>query len=184
MSNNCQLVAMGQQTNIWRKDCAWLCSDCGNWFNPACVLNQQALPYWVGRQCSSETFQTKHSRVRGIPGFIFCSIWSKGEGLGPQGQNPASKESPVQLVLYSFKSWFKCHCQLWGCESPAPSGPSLPVAYTIQLLISSVSNIIKPLPGSGCILFWVSGKQKESKKKNCLIPCCLGDYILLGIHSS
>lgn len=104
MSNNCQLVAMGQQTYIWRKDCAWLCSDCGNWFNPACVLNQQALPYWVGRQCSSETFQTKHSRVRGIPGFIFCSIWSKGEGLGPQGQNPASKESPVQLVLYSFKS--------------------------------------------------------------------------------
>lgn len=50
MSHNCQLVAMGQQTNIWGRDCASLCSAGGNQFNPACVLNQQALPYWVGRQ--------------------------------------------------------------------------------------------------------------------------------------
>ena len=83
MSCNCQLVAMGQQTNIWGRDCALLCSDCGNQFNPACVLNQQALPYWVGRQHSSEIFQTENWRVRGIPGFIFSSVWIKGQGLGP-----------------------------------------------------------------------------------------------------
>lgn len=88
MSPNCQLVAMGQQTNIWGRDCASLCSDCGNRFNPACVLNQQALPYWVGRQRSLETFPTENWRVRGIPGFILSSAWSKGQKPGAS-RNPA-----------------------------------------------------------------------------------------------
>lgn len=112
MSNICQLVAMGQQTNIWGRDCASLCSDGGNQFNPACALNQRALPYWVGGQYSFETLQTENWRVRGIPGFFFSSLWSKGQSLGPHR---------VQLAI-EFCGWYCIlfnldlnACQPWGC---------------------------------------------------------------------
>lgn len=64
-------------------------------------------------------------------------------------------------------------------KSLVPSGPSVPIAYTIQLLIHSVSqqifNTIKPLLRSCYALFWVFGKQ--GKEKNFfLIPYPFGGY--------
>lgn len=188
MSNNCQLVAMGQQANIWGRDCESLCSDGGNQFNPACVLNQQALPYWVGRQYSFETIQTENWRVRGIPGFFFSPIWSKGQSLRPHRQSPTCNWV-LWLVLYSFQSWSECLCQPWGCVElwnpwfPQAHHSLLPTQFNYSHVqsVSKYNQTSSRVRLSTLLGIWEKKKIILQKKNH---PCSFGDDILLGIDNT
>lgn len=179
MSCNCQLVAMGQQTNVWGRDCASLCSDCGNQFNSACVLNQQAVPYWVGRQRSSEIFQTELEGQR----HTWFYLWLYLEQASKPGasRNPACNRVLcgwycilLNLDLNAFVSFGSVHEVM---KSPVPSGPSLPVAYTIQLCIQSVSKYNKaPSKVMLCTLLGIW--ETMESKIFFLIPYCFGGYVV------
>lgn len=150
MSPNCQLVAMGQQTNIWGRDCASLCSDCGNRFNPACVLNQQALPYWVGRQRSLETFPTENWRVRGIPGFILSSAWSKGQKPG------ASRNPACNRVLCGW------YCALLNLNLNASVSFGGGVHEVVKYLFSQAYHSLLPTQFNHLFIYSVSRQTQSS----------------------
>lgn len=141
-------------------------------FNPACVLNQQALPYWVGKQCSFKTLQTEDRGSRGIPGVFLSSVWSQGQSLGPRRQSPACNWV-WWLVPYSFRSWLECLCQPWGCGGlwnpwfPEAHHFLLPTQfnYSHSRSVSKCNQASYRVRLSTLLGIWETMKNKRLKKK-------------------